>query len=389
MGDGNHDGASYSNSIRSLLENKLSNRSLILVGGGVHSSNNTSASTYGKGSGGGGDVGTTSLTATVTSSIANGGGKRVRKRVGGNGIFGCISNKRRKKILLNKWGKTDEHSSMTKKHRDGDGDELKVVARNREKVKQEPSPATPISQQPQQVSLQFSDEVVHPQHVRVHRPSHQEQDEATEIQSNIQEKVGSVIKDLNKMWIRYIHQLRRSSFQNDHVSSSHPSTTSNTDNSTPPSSLDQRKQLSHVLATCEHVGMAVTIKKCPSRRHLVCRRCIVVKETKETWSMAMLVSKKKKKKKTGKETKKKNNDDGEDSGCRKVKEESESISEVEQAQPPPPLSLSSEHSTNTLWKIIMVPKRGTALEITLPWKDYDVSTKNEQEEYVSVHLLED
>ena len=196
------------------------------------------------------------------------------------------------------------------------------------------------------------------------------------IQSNIQENVSSVIKELNKMWIRYIHQLRRSSFQNGHVSSLHPSTTTaNTTTATPLLALDQRKQLSHVLATCEHVGMAVTIKKCPSRRHLVCRRCIVVQETKETWSMAMLVSKKKKGKK--------NNDDGKDNECIMVKEESESISEV--AQPSPSLSLSSEHSSNTSWKIIMVPKRGTVLEVTVTWED-DLSVKNEQEEYVTVHL---
>ena len=369
IGDGSHDGASYSNSIRSLLENKLSNRSLVLVGGGVHTNNNSSAPRAGGsacGGGGkqiamesgGGGLGTTTMTSTVTSFISDGSGdcgKRVRKRVGGNGIFGCISNKRRKMLLARRRDtRSDEqpnHPIQTEKHSRGD-DELNIC--NREKDKQQPPPTL---QQPQQQSSSMTHQVAS----AVSKKLVQQKSSYHEV---VTQQQSSVIDTLHKMWISYIHQLCHSSFRKDDSLSNPTATTSLL-------SLDKRKQLSHLLAICEHVGMAVTILQCQSRRHLLLQRCVVVQETKETWSMAMLVSKK------GKKKNKKKGD-----GCITPKEEIESMTEV---APSHTSSLSSSHKANTSWKVVMVPKRGTVLEVTLPWNG-DLLSKDEHEEYVTVRL---
>ncbi|KAL9186864.1 hypothetical protein ACHAXT_010584 [Thalassiosira profunda] len=86
MGDGDRAGGG----IRNVLESKLSNRCLVLVGGGVHT--HPSASTALRRSGE--DVGLVGMGAQAAA-----GGKRARRRAGGNGMFGCISNKKRKKLL--------------------------------------------------------------------------------------------------------------------------------------------------------------------------------------------------------------------------------------------------------------------------------------------------
>ena len=48
-------------------------------------------------------------------------------------------------------------------------------------------------------------------------------------------------------------------------------------------------------------------------------------------------------------------------------------------------SSSSSHKANTSWKVVMLPKRGTVLEVTLPW-DGDLLSKDEHEEDVTVRL---
>ena len=339
------------------------------MGGGIHTNNNSSAARAGGSAGGkqipmecgGGGLGTITMTATVTSSISGGGGgggdcgKRVRKRVGGNGIFGCISNKRRKKLLARRRDTmSDEqpnHPIKAEKHSRGDG-EMNIC--NQEKDKQQPPPTLQQPQQQSSSTTQQVSSIVSKELVQENSSSHEV----------LTQQQSSVINTLHKMWINYIHQLCHSSYRKDDSLSNPTATTSL-------SSLDKRKQLSHLLAICEHVGMAVTILQCPSRRHLLVQRCVVVQETKETWSMAMLVSNK------GKKKNKKKGD-----GCSTPKEEIESMTEV---APSHTSSSSSSHKANTSWKVVMLPKRGTVLEVTLPWNG-DLLSKDEHEEYVTVRL---
>lgn len=376
MGDGNHDGVSYSNSIRSLLENKLSNRSLVLVGGGVVQSTASVGKRTGNGMGGSTttmmmqqhsqEQHASSMTTVASTSSSSGiSSKRVRKRAGGNGIFGCISNKRRKKILKEtilapRGKKKDEHSD----HRD----ELNI---RDGKIQQKLPIISTQSSPEQQTTTQPSAQEV------VQRLSSMDEIIAdtggNNMEREFQEKVGSVIETIHTMWISYIRAL--CSFSNLMPSSSKFSTTTtlNTTNintakttytHTSPLSLNQRKQLSYLLATSEHVGMVVTIAQCPSRRHLIRKRSIVVQETNETWTMALLVPKKRRRKK--KKLKKIKHD-----GVSKPNEVVEAIdtTAVVEVVPPPPSSEEEEDAINSTWKIVMVPKRGTVLDVTLPWGD--------------------
>ena len=99
-GGGAGDMASSSDATRNMLEGKLSNRSLVLFGGGVHGNNAKpsppSAALVGP-------VGTTTTMHIVASTAAS--GKRQRNRVGGNGTFGSISNKRRKMLSSRRFGR--------------------------------------------------------------------------------------------------------------------------------------------------------------------------------------------------------------------------------------------------------------------------------------------
>ena len=111
----------------------MSNRSLVLFGGGIQ------------------------------SHVSAPKGKRERKRVGGNGIFGSISNKKRKRIL---------NDLREKRSAKQNGDhELNI---HDEEVSQQEKPG---------------------------RCKKQEQDAA------IHAKVGSVVSTMHKMWINYIRQL--------------------------------------------------------------------------------------------------------------------------------------------------------------------------------------
>ena len=73
---GTGDGGRVDKAMRNTMENKLSNRSLVLVGGGIHSYTPDTKSSGGDAKSGG----------MARSS------KRIRKRVGGNGVFGCKLN---------------------------------------------------------------------------------------------------------------------------------------------------------------------------------------------------------------------------------------------------------------------------------------------------------
>lgn len=80
---GTGDGGRVDKAMRNTVENKLSNRSLVLVGGGIHTYTPATTSSGGDAKSGG----------LARSS------KRKRKRVGGNGVFGCKSHRQRKKVL--------------------------------------------------------------------------------------------------------------------------------------------------------------------------------------------------------------------------------------------------------------------------------------------------
>lgn len=82
---GNGDNCRVDTATRSNLESKLSNRSLVLVGGGIHTHAPTASTMTG------GDD------ALKSGGVA--GSKRKRKRVGGYGVFGCKSHRQRKKTM--------------------------------------------------------------------------------------------------------------------------------------------------------------------------------------------------------------------------------------------------------------------------------------------------
>ena len=158
--------------------------------------------------------------------------------------------------------------------------------------------------------------------------------------AELQQKVGSVIETLHKMWLSYIQQLLTFI------------PTSSSDSSATLLSLDDCKHISHILATAEHVGMPASIVECPSRRHLVNVRCIIIDETKETYKIAMIKSKRSKQY----PIKKKEDDAKQNDGS--AVDSSKKDTKIEKVL--------ASHTSHT-WIIVLVPKRGTVLEIGLPW----------------------
>mmetsp|Transcript_1261 Transcript_1261/g.2273 ORF Transcript_1261/g.2273 Transcript_1261/m.2273 type:complete len:409 (+) Transcript_1261:254-1480(+) len=311
FGMGDNDRAN--NSMRGLLEGKLLNRSLVLVGGGVHSTHTTSASSRSVEK----NDGVVGLgMAQVASS-----GKRERKRVGGNGIFGSVSNKKRKKILRQiREKQSKKNVDLDLKIHDGDGE----------------------------VASSAQEE----------QPKNKKVDDGTP--TDTEATVGSIIETLHEMWVNYMHQLLSPIKEANNIA-----TTSTDDSPSLTLTLEDHKQISIVLATAEHVGMPATIVECPSRRHLTQVRCIVVNETKETWKIAMIIVKNKKK-------------DG------KPKEKGESEKNVD--------GKTSSAPSSHLWKIVMVPKRGTVLDVDLPWggsfvsKDDSTVPEQLKNTYITVRL---
>lgn len=251
----------------------------------------------------GGAAGNANEMSTVVSlgmaqSASSAGGracKRERKRVGGNGIFGCVSNKKRKRVLAKiakekEQAKVERGSDLTAH----DGDSAKDAQLRLEK------------QQPRCDNLR-SDSI-----------------------SILNERVGYILGTLHEMWIGYMHQLISPIKESAADATETTSMNTSTKSQSPKISVDLRQQISVTLAAAEHVGMPATIVQCPSRLHLVNVRCVVVNETKETWNIA--ITKKKGSSKNGKTNK-------------------------EEAASAP----------STSWKFVMVPKRGTAMEVDLAW----------------------
>jgi hypothetical protein len=153
----------------------------------------------------------------------------------------------------------------------------------------------------------------------------------------VREKVSHVIETLHEMWGKYIRQLVSIAMRD-------PIDDGITTSRVPAASLDAARRggrASLLLAASEHVGMPATIVECPSRRHLIDCRCVVVDETKETWTVATIA-------KTKSKQNKRVDDDG-----------------------------TSKEVPSKSWRIIMVPKRGTALAVDLPWYDASVSTNRD------------
>lgn len=313
FGMGDNDRAS--NSMRGIFEGKLLNRSLVLVGGGVHRHGSASKS-LDKGDGEAKAMGVVGLGMAQAASS----GKRERKRVGGNGIFGSISNKKRKKTLqytLEKQSKQDEDSEL--KIHDGDAGQKLDATTQSENLDQ------------------------HKQLQGVSTPA------------DIQGQVGTVIEKMHGMWVDYMHQLL-SPIKKGNVSTSKDSSSL---------SLADRKQLSFLLATAEHVGMPATFLECPLRRHLLNSRCIVVNETKETWKVA-IVSKRK--------------DNTKDA---KLKEKNEIVDKSNHEKY---ASTKSSTPPTPSWKIVMVPKRGTVLEVGLQWDGDNAMTSHQLKSYITLRL---
>ncbi len=241
---GTGDGGRVDKAMRNTMENKLSNRSLVLVGGGVHTYTPAPSSSA---------VGDAKLGAPARSN------KRKRKRVGGNGVFGCKSHRQRKKAVG------------------------KVI----EEAKSKESTSTPTTRE-------------------------------------MNDTVGNIVETLHNMWINYMQQHLSPLIKNKKnitgASSSIP--------------LEARKQLATILATSEHVGMAATIVACPSRRHLVSKRCIVLDESKETFKIAIMKSR-------PEQAQKKSEKSSNDEGVSKIAKSYE-------------------------WNVVMIPKHGTSLDVSVP-----------------------
>jgi len=237
---GTGDGGRVDKAMRSTMENKLSNRSLVLVGGGIHSYTPATTSSGGDAKSGGN---------MARSS------KRIRKRVGGNGVFGCKSHRQRKKAMNKVMEETRSRESAT----------------------------TPTAEE-------------------------------------LDEKVGNIVETLHQMWINYIQQILSPLKNKSRVAIS--------------ISLEARKEIATILTTSEHVGMAATIVACPSRRHLGSKRCIVLEETKETFKIAIMKSR--------------------PAQAPKKVTETNAGSGAKSAKP-------------YQWKVVMIPKHGTSLDVSVPW----------------------
>jgi hypothetical protein len=234
MGDADHKEI-YS---KSFYESKLSNRSLVLVGGGVHSHAERR------------DDDDDTVTAASAAAAAVVGRKRVRKRVGGNGMFGSLSGRKRRRIRMRNCGECGLKKSCGVELNDKAADEAGVATA------------------------------------------------AAAAAEGIQSTENKVIETMNKMWTDYIVELLR------HIKPEMPPTTekkskTNRESAHPSITIQTKRQIASLLIEAEHAGMAVTIVECPSRRDLIHCRGIVVNETKNSYNVVILMSEKRAKKKAG------------------------------------------------------------------------------------------
>ena len=269
---------------KSFFESKLSNRSLVLIGGGVHSHASRE-----EGSGG-------TTTTTVIQSASAVGKKRERKRVGGNGMFGSLSARKRKKVLMRRSCSTDK--SVSSKDDSGAKSISEVVKQG------------------------------------IERAASSNSNDLSEIN-----KLNNILETLHDMWKEYIAQLLL------HIKPELLVFSNQTDKSkSSTSSLDLirgRSQISALLLEAEHVGMPATIIECPSRHYLLHHRCMVINETVNTWTVLVYLKRKRNKKAKALT-----------SDLRKDKQDDDKEPQ-------------DKHPART-WKVIMVPKRGTVLEVNIP-----------------------
>lgn len=327
MGDSDRAERNY----RSMLENKLSNRSLILVGGGIsHSSMNNTTLNNSGGYNPNNNMAAASVTTTTTiqqtASTSLIHGKRQRKRVGGNGIFGSISNKRRKKILKQK--QQASFQKIIEEDRSNEVQKQTICVPGNIKMDATTTTGEDANQQQRNAQQQQQQHTQH-QHQQLQ-----------------QQQMSSVIETIHKKWSNYITQLLTMTMKNNNTNKDITTTT--------PSSTAINERISYLLATSEHVGMAVTIVKCNSRRHLLNSRCIVINETTETWKMAMLVVAAKKMKKKRKNYKEEAIKCNVDNSNKEKEHNNQGI---------------IMSTTPSSWSIVMVPKRGTTLEVNVPWNE--------------------
>jgi len=318
-------------SLRSMFESKLSNRSLVLVGGGIHSSMNTTTTTLNNRGHNPNNM-TTAAATTTTLMQQTACGKRQRKRVGGNGIFGSISNKRRKRILKNR------EALLQKVEVERVNEEIRRT-KNRDESREQQTIGSPGNVK---LDAMLGEDIKQQQR----NAQQQQQQQQHQLQ---QQQMGSFIETIHTKWSIYITQLLTMTMKNDNT---------NKDITFITTSTAVNERISYLLAKSEHVGMAVTIVNCNSRRHLLNSRCIVIDETKEMWKMSILVATKKKKKK------RKNHKEEE------IKCNVNNSSKEEKVH-------NNHGIMSTSWSIIMVPKRGTTLEINVPWNvSYLLSNKS-------------
>jgi hypothetical protein len=247
--------------------------------------------------------------------------------VGGNGIFGSTSNKRRKRIL-------QKQASLLNEERFRQIDSSNKVRRTISDESREQTICIPGNRK---LDATSGEDTNQQQRTNAHQN--------TQLQHHHhQQQICSVIKIIHNKWSNYIKRILMT-MKNDDSNKDITITT------------PAHERISYLLATSEHVGMAVTIVGCNSRRHLVKSRCVVIDETKETWKMAMMISTKKK-------TKKKRR--------RKNQEEEEIRSNADNSSK----EKEQNQGMSTSWSIIMVPKRGTTLHVNVPWNESSLNNKS-------------
>jgi len=221
---------------RNALEAKLQNRTLILVGGGIQTT---------------GIVNNINESGCLKSGTAHDRRKRMRG-AGRRGIFGSVSNKKRKK-LMRLANAVDYDTGRKRMVKDTGMD--KSYGANFD-----------------------PDDVAKDESLNRRGPGRvQSKSEATCAvhKHDPKETTKEVINNINLMWTEYFRKLTASLDAVDEIESDL-------------AALDKDRQLSKMLATSEKIGMAVTIIECPSRQNLIERRGVVVNETGEMWKLALL-----------------------------------------------------------------------------------------------------
>jgi len=268
----------------------LSNRNLVLVGGGIHSHAEKEGS-------GVGDASSAAATNTIAGVAATTlwHKSRVKKRAVGLPEFGAVSAKWRKRVVSRNGRRRQEMSvsSSIKKGFDSGGGEASVAV--------------------------------------------------AKSAGRSGARTNEIITTLHDMWTRYTCQLLSPLMK----SSSPPTSTTLED-------ILKKRRISSTVATADHVGMSATIVKCSSRLHLISARCIVVEETQETWRVAMIRSvggvarSSSKKVAISADTDGKRDDHKKSVVCETTTKKKEKVYPA------------------TNWKMIVIPKRGTVLEVRLP-----------------------